>query len=119
MILAEDIGGWLFAGLVLFGGLGAALLALGALVPAWKGHPSLALTLSAPGLILGLGVTIWLGYGLLTSNLHDPDIDLWQDHVLPWVVMAGPSLATSLLALGLLCYKRKRKRPEPNPGAGV
>ncbi len=115
MILAEDIGGWLFAALVLFGGLGAALLAMIALIPARKGHRALALTLSVPALILGLGVTIWLGYGFMTSNLHDPDLDLWQDHVLPWLLMAGPSLATSLLAFAFLWCRRKRRSPNSRP----
>jgi len=115
MILAEDIGGWLFAALVLFGGFGAAFLAMTALIPAWKGHLALALTLSVPALILGLGVTVWLGYGFMTSNLHDPDLDVWQDHVLPWLLMAGPSLVTGALALAVLWRRRKRGSEQTRP----
>jgi hypothetical protein len=109
MILAEDIGGWLFAALVLFGGVGAAILALGALIPAWKGNSALAIALLVPALLLGFGVSIWFGYGFITSNLHDPDLDIRQDFILPWLVMAGPSLMTGLLALAFLWYARRRR----------
>ena len=108
MILAEDIGGWLFAALVLFGGLGAAVLALGALIPAWKGKSALCLALSGPAVVLGIGVTVWLGYGFISSTMHDPELDIRQDLLLPWLLMAGPSTVTSVLALVVLWYARKR-----------
>ena len=110
IMLAEDIGGWLLAAGALFGGLAASVLALGALIPAWKGNKLLTLTLSAPALVLGVIVSIWLGYGYLQDGLHDSDFEIGHDLIMPWAVMAGPALVTSLLAFTTLWYKRKRSR---------
>lgn len=106
-ILAEDIGPWLLAAGALFGGLGLSVLALGALLPAWKGHRLLTLALAVPAFLLGIVVTLWLGFGSL-AEIHDPDFEFGHDLFLPWLFMAGPSLVTSVLAVTVLCIRRNR-----------
>ena len=108
VMLAEDIGGWLVAAAALFGGLAASVLALVALVPAFKRNLPLTLVLCAPALLLGIVVTGWLGYGFLSSGPPDSDFDFGQDLFMPWAVMAGPSLVTSLLAMTVLWYNRTK-----------
>ena len=110
ILLAEDIGGWLLAAADLFGGLAASVLALGALIPAFKRNLPLTIILSAPALLLGTVVTVWLGYGIVSSGLPDSDFEIGHDLIMPWAVMAGPSLVTSLLAMTVVWYKRS-KRP--------
>ena len=105
----EAAGGWLLAAGAIFGGLGASVLALGALIPASKGNRPLTLTLSAPAFVLGVAVTAWLGYGYFKDSLHDSDFEIGHDLIMPWAVMAGPALVTGLLAMTVLWYKRGRQ----------
>jgi len=109
VILAEDIGGWLVAAAALFGGLAASVLALCALIPAFKRNLLLTLVLSAPALVLGIDVTVWLGYGFVSSGPPDSDFDLAHDLIMPWTMMAGPSLVTGLLAMAVVLYKRNKR----------
>src|SRR5437016_3876523 len=109
IMLAEDIGGWLLAAGALFGGLFASILALCALVPACKGKRSLTLALSAPAFVVGVVVTAWLGYGYIGYGLHDSDFDFGHDFFMPWILMAGPALATGLLALVVLWRNQSRR----------
>ena len=97
-ILAEALDGWLVAAAAFFGGLAASILALGALVPARQRNRPLMLALAAPAFIVGVLVTLWIGYGFVTDGLHDPDYSM-SDFAIPWLIMAGPSFATSLLAV--------------------
>src|SRR5437764_1260211 len=108
VMLAEDIGGWLVAAAALFGGLAASVLALGALIPAFKRNLPLTLILSAPAFILGIVVTIWLGYGFVSSGVPYSDVEIGHDLIMPWAVMAGPSLVTSLLAMAVVWCKRHK-----------
>jgi len=109
VMLAEDIGGWLVAAAALFGGLAVSVLALVALIPAFKRKLPLALILATPALVLGIVVTVWLGYGFVSSGPPDSDFEIGHDLIMPWAVMAGPSLATSLLAITVVCYKRTKR----------
>jgi hypothetical protein len=116
-ILAENIDGWLFGAAVLFGGLIASVLALCALVPARQRNRRLTFTLAAPALVVGLLVTLWAGYGFITDGLHDPDYSV-SDFAIPWLVMAGPSFATSLLAIIVLGLST-RKGTDAQPSDAV
>ena len=106
-ILAENIDGWLFAAAAFFGGLIAAVLALCALAPAWKRNRRLTFALASPGFAVVLLMTLWMGYGFITDGLHDPDYSI-SDFAGPWVIMAGPSLVTSLLAMVVLALRVRR-----------
>src|SRR5206468_2460170 len=108
VMLAEDIGGWLLAAGALFGGLGVSVLALGALIPASKGNSSLTFILSVPAFALGLIVSAWFGYGYIKDGFHDPDSEIGHDFIVPWLLMAGPALLTSLLAVSVLWLKKTK-----------
>jgi hypothetical protein len=108
-ILAENLNGWLFAAAVFFGGLIASVLALCALVPAWRGNRRSAFVLASPALVIGVLMTLWGGYWFITDGMRDPDYSL-SDFVLPWLVMAGAPLATSLLAIVVLVFSTRRSR---------
>ena len=105
VIFAEALDGWLFAAALMFGGLAASLLALGALFPAWRGNRSLTFALAAPAIIVVLLVTLWIGYGYVTDGLRDPSFSV-SDFMMPWLFLAGPSLATSLLAILVLWFRK-------------
>lgn len=107
LILAENLNGWIFAAGILLGGLIATVLALCALAPAWQRNRRLTVILIAPALVIGMLITIWLGYGFITDGLHDPDSSV-SDFVLLWLLMAGPPLATSLLAIVVLVFSSRR-----------
>ena len=106
-ILAENIDGWLYAAAAFFAALAASALALGALVPAWRGNRPLTVGLVLPALVVALLATLWIGYGFVSDGLRDPDYSI-SDFLIPWVTMAGPALATSLLSLGVLLVRRRR-----------
>lgn len=109
-ILAENLDGWLFGAAVLFGGLLASVLALCALVPARKNNRPLTFALAAPAFVVALLVTLCAAYGFITDGLHDPDSSI-GDFAVPWLMLAGPSFATSLLAIIVLSLSAK-KNPE-------
>jgi hypothetical protein len=106
-ILAEDITGGLIAATAFLGALIASVLALCALVPAWKGDRRLTFALAAPAMIAGVLATLWIGYGFVTDGTRDPDD--WKLLVGLLMLMAGPPLATSLLAIGVVEWSRRRK----------
>src|SRR5438552_7113897 len=110
VIIAENLNGWLFAAMIFFGGIIASLLALGALFPASCGKRSLTFTLAGPAFIAGILITLWFGYGYITDGLHDPDYSP-RDFLMPWLFLAGPPLATSLLAL-LVFWSRNKAHQE-------
>ena len=107
VLFAEDTGGWILAGSVLFGGLATSVLALIALIPAWKGRRALALSLSAPALVMGVIATVWLviDYAKVQPD-PDPSYNATLDFFMELLIMAGPALVTSLLAMAVLWYKR-------------
>lgn len=107
ILLADSIDGGILAILFVLGGLVASVLALIALVPAFQGSWKQALVFCSPALIYGLGMTVYFLYGYLTDGLHDPDAEP-RDFILPWAFMAGPALATGLLAI----LVARRKRPK-------
>src|SRR5262245_23751802 len=109
VMLAEDIGGWILAGCVLFGGIALSILALGALIPAWKGHRAITLVLATPAFVFGVIATGWL----IHNHLNTPSVPSYYaraDFVATSMFMAGPSLVTSLLSVTVLWYKRRTKR---------
>jgi hypothetical protein len=107
-ILAESLDGWLFAAALMFGGLAASLLALGALFPAWRGDRWRTIAFIAPALIVTLLVTLFAAYGYITDGVGDPDSSI-ADFIAPWVFLAGPSFVTSLSA-ALVLWIRSKKR---------
>ena len=109
-MLAEDIGGWLFALLVMAGGLVASVVALIALVPAFRGHWQLAIALSVPAVAVGLLVAAWMVYSFFSSgSMRDPEADVVHDFFMPWAVMGGPALVTGMLGMTVAMVKRKRE----------
>jgi hypothetical protein len=109
-ILAEALDGWLFAAAAFFGGLAASLLALVALLPAWRGNRRRTVFLTTPAFVIGLLATVWIGSGFLTDGLKDPDFSM-SDFMSPWLAMAGPSLTAGFLALLVLWFRRKTVTP--------
>jgi hypothetical protein len=101
----DHIGGYMFAAAVFFGGIGASVLALFALFPACRGDRSRTLVMAAPAFALGLLLTLSFGYACITDN--DPNSSK-GDWVAIWTALAGPSLATSLLAILVLRSRRKQ-----------
>jgi hypothetical protein len=106
-ILAENLNGWLFGAAVLFGGLLASVLALCALVPARQGNRGWTWALVSPAFVVGLLVTVGAGYGMVTDGVRDGDYSV-GDFAIPWLVLAGPSLATGLLAVVVLGLRMRR-----------
>ncbi len=104
IILAESLNGWIFAHFLTLGGLFASLLALGAIIPAWKRHRLRAVTLAAPAFIVVVLVTLWAAYEYFTVGLGDPDVSL-SDYSEPWLFLAGPSFATGVLAMLVLLFR--------------
>ena len=96
--LAESLDGWLLGAAMLFGGLVASVLALGAIVPARKGNRRLTLMLAGPAFFVVVIDSLWLGYAWASSGLHDSVYSV-RDLAVPWVIMAGPSLVTAVLAM--------------------
>lgn len=106
LILADEVTGGLLAAAAFLGGLLAAVLALGALVPAWQRNRRLTLALVMPAFLVVLLVTLGVGYGYVTDGLRDPDYSA-SDFVLPWVMFAGPALASGLLVVGVLALRMR------------
>jgi ABC-type dipeptide/oligopeptide/nickel transport system permease component len=107
-MLAEDIGGWLVAGAFLVGALGTSILALGALVPAWRGNWPLTLALIAPAIVMFLLASCWIGQMYFQRDHHDHD-EIIENYVQPWFMMAFPPLITALLAGSVLWFKRRKR----------
>ena len=105
-ILAENLDGWLFGAALFFGGLLVSILALVALVPAARRNRAGTFALAAPALVVGLLITLWVGYGFITDGLRDPDYSI-RDFLTPWLVMAGPPLACGLLAVAVLIFRTR------------
>ena len=92
----------------LFGGLALSVLALVALFPTSKGNRSATLVLAAPALILGVILAGWRVQGYLGYRPTDPSYNPTPDFVMDLLIMAGPSLLPSSLAVAVLLYKRRR-----------
>jgi hypothetical protein len=108
VMFAEDIGPWLAAGALLFGGLGASVLALGALFPASRGNRPLTVGLIAPAIIMVILTTCWLAQGYFQREGHDRE-EIIDNYVRPWFFMAFLPLITSLLACLVLWFKRRKR----------
>jgi len=113
VMLAEDIGGWLVAGGLLFGGLGASLLALGALLPALRGNRPLTVALIAPAIIMVILTTFWLAQAYVQREGHDRE-EVIENYVRPWFFMAFLPLVTSLAVFVVACYKRRKRTQDGN-----
>ena len=108
IILAEDIGPWLFAAMMLFAGLGATVLALIGIAPAIFAKRVLTLCLIAPALLVGLGATYWLGLCYYRAGTYDEE-HFVENVLQPWFLMAGLPLFTSLI-VGTVLFFRTRRR---------
>jgi len=104
-MLADSIDGGILMILFLFGGPVAALLALFALVPAWRGDWSSTFILAGPAFVCGLAVTLCFTCGYIKDDIHEP-----RNFFLLWVIMAGPAITTSLLAVFVLWFRRARMK---------
>ena len=72
---------------------------------AGRGNRTTTLAMAAPAFLIGLAITAAVCYGFVTDGLRDPDYTL-RDFLAPWLVFAGPPLATSLLAVMVLWLRR-------------
>jgi hypothetical protein len=108
-ILAENLDGWLFGALLLFGGIIASVLALCALVPARRRNRRLTFILVAPAFLIVVLVTGMMIYAFITDGLHNPDYS-FSDFAIPWLMLGGPSFATGLLALAVLRHRMRTPR---------
>jgi hypothetical protein len=106
-MLADEIDGGILALLVLLACGGVSLLALIGLVPAMKGNRTLTLVMISPALLAVVTITIWLGYGVFTDGLKDPDARL-SDFFAPWLIFSGLPVITSGAALLVLWFRRRR-----------
>jgi uncharacterized membrane-anchored protein len=106
-MLADDVSAGLVALFYVCGGVATAVLALIALVPASQANRLWTYILAAPALIWVILVTVCLFYQSSSDKLDDAGESLRQFIGL-LVVMAGPSLVTSLLAILALWYKRRK-----------
>lgn len=108
-MLAEDIGGWIFVGGVLLAGFATSLLALIAIIPARKGKRAFTLLLAAPAFVVGVSATIWCVHGYMRQSPADSNYNPTPDFIFELLIVAAPALATSLLAVTVLWYKRRRQ----------
>jgi hypothetical protein len=106
-ILAENLDGWMMGAVGFLGGLPASVLALGALFPAVQRKRGWTFALATPAFVVGLLGTVWVGHRFITIGLHDPGYS-FSDFLNPWLMLAGPSLATSLLAVVVLGWNLRR-----------
>ena len=113
IMLADDIDGGIFVIMILFVVAVTCLLALGALFPAARGNRMPALALSVPAFLAGILVTVWLAVGFISDRMHETQIEpisIGLSYlVMPWLVMAGPPFATSLLAISVLWFKKNKR----------
>jgi hypothetical protein len=107
VILADSIDGGILLILVMLAGLAVSLLAILALFPAAYGKKAATLLMAAPAFFAGVAVTIWLGLTYVQSDDHSSS-EFWNACLAPWLLFAGPSFGTSLLA-GLILWSRRRK----------
>ena len=112
-MFAEDIGGWLVAGIFLLGGIASAMLALVALIPAVKGKRLFTLAMIIPALLMCVLVTGWLIGAYRQRSFHDHE-EIVENYLKPWLVMALPPLATSLIAGVVLLWSRLRNKKLDN-----
>jgi hypothetical protein len=105
-ILADVQGDWLTAAGLLLGGICTSLLALGAVIPAWRGKRPLTFVLAAPAFLLGVAATFWLGSGNRMGR-SDTVEQTGGDAVAVWMLMAGAPLFTSLLVVSVLFLRRR------------
>ncbi|HXC36403.1 MAG TPA: hypothetical protein VNV43_11045 [Candidatus Acidoferrales bacterium] len=110
-MLADSIDGGILAILIFLGGLVTAVLALCALVPAWQGNRASTFTLAGPAFVFALLATCCLAYWWVKEGANDsapdPDSKLGlRDFIAVWVIMAGPALVTSSLAICVLWLRR-------------
>jgi hypothetical protein len=106
-MFAEDIGGWLVAGALLFGGLGATGIALCAIIPAWRGRLLLTLALVSPALLMVVLTTCYLAQSYFRRADHNRE-EIIDNYVQPWFFMAFLPLITSVVVLSIASYKRKK-----------
>ncbi len=115
VMFAEDIGGWLAAGLFLFGGLGASALALVAIIPARKGKGVFTALLVLPAVAMAIIATYWLGQAFFEGGSHEEDATM-GDFIEPWLLMGFPSFFTSLLAGAVFFIKKRTGKTQTSPG---
>jgi hypothetical protein len=108
IILADSIDGGILMILLIAIGLAVSVLALIALIPAWQGSRAGTLVLAGPAFICGIAATLYcVWWSFFGAGLGDRD-DRGMFLAL-WAILAGPPLATSLLAV-ICCLWRRRVR---------
>jgi hypothetical protein len=106
-MLAEDIGGWLAAGVLLLGSLITSVVALGALYPAYRGMRGLTIRLIAPAISMAILAVYYFANAYFHREFHDRD-EIMMNYIQPWLLMGLPPLATSLLSGSLLLWKTRK-----------
>src|SRR5205809_356445 len=101
-MLANDIGGGIFALLVIVAGLVSSVLALAALIPANRGKRAPAIVLFAPAIVTAATVTV----GMIWQCATDRSTGSFGGRVLEWlpfwILFAGPPLLTGAIAILVL-----------------
>jgi hypothetical protein len=109
VILADSIDGGILMILLIGCGLAVSVLALIGLIPAWQGSRSGTLVLAGPAFLAGIAATIycvwWVFFGAGPGDRGDRGLFLAL-----WAILAGPPIATSLLAVICLWLRRARQR---------
>ncbi len=108
IMFAEDIGGWLVAGGVLFGSWATSMLALIALVPATRGRRRLTLCLITPALIMAVVAVCYFANMYAHRESHDRE-EIFVNYIQPWFFMGLPPLATSALTTAFLLWNSRKK----------
>ncbi|HWF18143.1 MAG TPA: LPXTG cell wall anchor domain-containing protein [Verrucomicrobiae bacterium] len=80
-----------------------------ALYPAVRGNKPVTFILITPAVLAVLAITTWLGYGYVADGLHDPDFEFGNDFLMPWILLAGAPMGTSLAAVFVLWFRRKKR----------
>jgi hypothetical protein len=113
VILAEDIGGWLLAGMLVTAGLASALLALLALIPASRGNRSAAIFMTAPALLAAVAVTLFVIGNMIRDHVRGSDTGTLSDAFFSWLIFVGPPLLTGGIATLVIWAKCPRTRNSP------
>lgn len=90
VMLAEDIGGWLLAGALIFGAIIATIMAIVAAFPAKKGNRLAATILAVPGFVVAISSTLFFVYSIVVGQSSG-----FKDAAIFWLLTAIPPLIVS------------------------
>jgi hypothetical protein len=105
VIFAEDIGGWLLAGALIFGAIVATMLAIIGAFPAKKGNRFAAAVLAAPGIVVAVSSTLLFGYTAIIASHQSSGL---KDASIFWLLTALPPLLVSGLVMSAAWYPSRK-----------